>query len=172
VLERFYVDSNGTEFELSTDALAHHTECVLRELDGLGVSADVADSGDIDVRASYAQLRPVLHTVAIDSIEVSCSERDCQECAVLSEPQCRTDAVCAPMMAQRFDPVRECKTVAYAGCARRILICGDAETTAISPDGVCWLFSNTCQPDDFVERDGTTSCGYSRFAAAPDCANG
>lgn len=169
VLERFYIDSDGRGFELSNDALAHHAECVLQQLEVLGVSADVTDGGDIEVLASYAQVRPVLHTIAIDSMEVSCSERDCQDCAALSEPQCRADPVCAPMMAQRFEPVPECKTVGYAGCARRDLICGDALTTAISPDGVCWLFSSTCQPDDFVDRDGTMPCDYDQFAGVADC---
>lgn len=171
ILTRYYFDSDGQEFELNADALTHHSACVEQQLASLGVSSAVPQAGDLLVDASYAQIRSALHTTAVHSIEVSCTEPSCLDCQALSEAKCRVDPVCTPVMATRFDVERNCKAVQYAGCQAWDMECGAALTTAVDMAGACWLFSDTCVPAAFGGTLSTDSmCGYARFDGSGSCA--
>jgi hypothetical protein len=171
ILERFYFDSDGNEFELSSDTLAHHTECVVHQLANLGVAAALPTAGDVLVDASYEQIRATLNTTAVDSMEVSCTELSCPECHFLSEAECRADAVCVPVMAARLDAARNCKANEYAGCLPP-MVCGASLTTALDPPGACWLFSDTCMPEGFAGTLSTDPvCGYAPFDRVGSCAS-
>ncbi|HTV25911.1 MAG TPA: hypothetical protein VMG12_44745, partial [Polyangiaceae bacterium] len=121
--------------------------------------------------ASFEQIQDVLHTAAVHSTDLGCLEADCERCSTFAESECRADAFCSPLQAQRLDAARGCQELRYAGCERNDLDCSDAETSAVDPEGACWLFPNTCQPLGF----GATSsqdpeCGYASFEDVPRCA--
>lgn len=170
VLERYYDDAEGKEFELSSEAFARHTRCVVQQLERLGASVEVSQFGDLELEAGCARIASVLRTTAIDSVEVRCTEADCLRCATLTETDCRADGFCWPMEASRLDAERSCIERRYAGCERRHLDCGSALTTAVGLDGACWMFGSTCQPSGFRGSDTTSStCGYAQFEDVPRC---
>lgn len=169
-LRRYYFDSDGNEFSLSEDELERHRECVVGQLASLGVAATVLENGDVEVDASYDEIRSALHTTAIHSVGVLCNELGCLNCETLSEADCQLDPGCWPRRAERLDGARGCTELRYAGCYRNDLGCGAALTTGRSADGACWMFPDTCLPASFVYTNSTDPvCGYAQFQGTERC---
>lgn len=169
-LRQYYFDFDGKEFALSEAELERHRECVVGQLASLGVAATVLENGDVEVDASYGEIRSALHTTAVHSVWVLCSELGCLNCETLSEADCRADPGCWPIRATRFDAGRSCNDIRYAGCYRNDLGCGAALTTGRSADGGCWMFDSTCQPTGFVGTSSTDpGCGYAQFQGTARC---
>jgi hypothetical protein len=171
-LRRYYFDEDGHEYEISAVELARHTECVLQQLANLGFTATVSEQDRVVVDASYEQVRSALHTTAVHSLGVSCTEENCPECNAMDEPECRGDPGCWPLIETRFDPERNCRAPGFAGCLPNEYGggCGASITNGVAPDGTCWSFSSTCQPQGFSGRDSQDpQCGYARFEGLAAC---
>jgi len=161
----------------SADVLEHQLDCVLRQLQSLGLEperqhgAGPPEFDAISIDASFGQIESVLRTAAVNGAEASCVEADCQRCETFTESQCLADTFCRPVSGRRLDASRGCWQTSHAGCLRREVACDDAETNAISPDGACWWFSNTCLPSSFSASMGRAlECSYATFETAPQCA--
>jgi hypothetical protein len=168
---------NGYQYAaFSADVLEHQIDCVLRQLQNLGVEP-VREGGlgpreddSITVDASFGQIESLLRTTAVNSAELSCVEADCRRCETLTESECRADAFCWTIAAQRLDAARACWEGRYAGCYRGSAICDASMRTAISPDGACWQFSSSCVPRGFSGSLSTApDCGYASFDSVPHC---
>ena len=172
ILRRYYFDRDGHEYEIGSVELARHTECVVQLLANLGLTVTVSDQGDVVVDASYEQVGSALHTTAVHSLTVSCTEENCPECNTMEEPECRADPGCWPLIETRFDAQRSCAALGFAGCLPNESggACGASITTGVAPNGTCWSFSSTCQPQGFSGRDSQDpECGYARFEGLARC---
>jgi len=174
-LEKFYPINEYQDGTLSAVVLEHQIDCVLRQLQNLGVAPERRESGglrkfdDITVEASFEQIQSVLYTTVVNRTELSCVEADCQRCETLSESECYADAFCSPIGAQRLNDALGCWENRYAGCYRGRAVCTDALVTAVSADGACWLFFDGCQPPGFRGNSRAAECDYASFDTVSQC---
>jgi|GEM_PF-2156973 len=77
-------------------------------------------------------------------IQVLCEKRSIEDC--------EDDARCDNLSASRFDPTLGCfEAPTEVGCTTAFRLCAQSITTAESPDGEFYRFSDTCLPTGWTE---------------------
>ncbi len=124
-----------------------------------GDTCDVCPPGDSDCTSTteikYCDSEGQCHG-SLDACDAeSCATRDPESCE---------DYGCTTLRANPVgqNPASERSPL---GCGAGELECGEAETCALDAAGDCWLFNNTCLPEDFAEL----SCGDARCCEGDEC---
>jgi hypothetical protein len=165
------VGADGRERGLSEQERAMRADCVVAELEALGIQAQAYAGATISWESSYAAAADVLKVATLGSVYVSCAAESCEKCEKcegLPEQQCR-DAMCSPIFGKWLNEEQHCALPAYAGCVSAVQ-CGQLITPATDLQGYCWRFSNTCLPSGFTSTpSGNDACNYDSFVDLPTC---
>lgn len=83
-----------------------------------------------------------------------------ERCWAFSVQACPSDN-CAVTSGALYDDAGACFVDQPAYCGPRRLNCASQFTTALDPDGGCWLMPGICElPEGWRNEDGTRSCPY------------
>lgn len=68
---------------------------------------------------------------------------------------------CTVIGGQKYDPENDCFVQQDVYCSPSNFVCANAFTTALDPEGECWLFNSICPiPDGWEHEDGERTCPY------------
>lgn len=79
-------------------------------------------------------------------------------CVDRSVSECTKGGGCSVLSARRVDAQAECLNNSQdVGCQADDLVCGDRITRAQDPNGVLWLFNDSCIPLGWMTDDKATA---------------
>ena len=171
VLRSYSPSSNerGQSFELPQNEQVRRNQCVRTELERLGatnIKAGYQKATDLVFEASFDQVQSVILTEAVAGVEIRCLESECDNCFEYeSEEDCRNDGLCSVVYASRYNSVHSCiERQVYAACGS-YRTCNSVMYPAVGPNGDCWLFNDSCFPQDIYQPtfDSQGKCGYKLF---------
>lgn len=120
-------------------ALADHGATILEERLNTGGITLEAPAGEFDFIACLQ-----------DISRLDYESDDALDCDELTVDQCQDVEQCYTIDGARVADSRDCVVSEPLACASINTLCGNAVTEARSPDGVCYVFNDTCIPDGFT----------------------